>query len=123
MRAALDAQALAAVTTFALDQMRVAHVPLCLTCCLRGSYDARQEALQAHLFGARFTKVAPFAAPAAHSVAAELYEHQAARHVQPSEESRLVLKARPGTSRSFRSCILWRLCWLTELVAYPGEYQ
>lgn len=64
---------------------------------LRGSYDARQEALQAHLFGAKFTKVAPFAAPAAHAVAAELYEHQALRHVQPSEESRLVFKARPGT--------------------------
>ena len=64
---------------------------------LRGSYDARQEALQAHLFGAKFTKVAPFAAPAAHSIAAELYEHQASRHVEPSEESRLVFKVRPGT--------------------------
>ena len=83
---------------------------------LCGSYDARQEALQAHLFGAKFTKVAPFAAPAAHSVAAELYEHQAAGHVQPSEENRLVFKARPGTGLGQLGAvpIHRRPCWLVE---------
>ncbi|KAK9831483.1 hypothetical protein WJX81_000800 [Elliptochloris bilobata] len=57
-----------------------------------GCYDARQEALQAHLFGAKFSKVAPFAAPAAHSMAAELYGHRASQQIQETEESRLDLK-------------------------------
>jgi len=61
----------------------------------RGSYDARQEALQKHLFGANFTKVAPFAAPAAVTVAAALYAKSAKQPAPTSEESRL--KARTQT--------------------------
>ena len=58
-----------------------------------GSYDARQEALQQHLFGANFTKVAPFAAPAAVSVANALYAHNAAHNPKDAQESRINLKA------------------------------
>lgn len=58
-----------------------------------GSYDARQAALQQHLFGANFTKVAPFAAPAAVSVATALYAHNAAHNPKDAQESRINLKA------------------------------
>ncbi len=61
----------------------------------RGSNNARQEALQKHLFGANFTKVAPFAAPAAATVAAALTAKSAKQPAPTSEESRL--KARTQT--------------------------